>query len=355
MGARGAGTINHHTRGIIMKTLIYSAKDFEIPFLEDANSDLHSFKYIPERLTTHTAMMALGFEAISIFSADDASEIVLQKLRDFGVEYITLRSAGHDNINLRVAKRLGFKVANAPDYSPNAVAEHAIALLLALNRKITLSRKQTQQYDFTLTNLVGFDLVGKTVGVVGVGRIGSVIVKILNGFGCKILATDPTEDPYLQAQYDIRYCTIEELCSQSDVVILSVPLTSDTHHLIDRSKLELMHKNALLINVARGWIVDTQDVLEYVDRKRIAGYATDVYDRESGVFFYDRSKNKPNDELLEKMLNHERILLTPHQAFATREAIGNIAKTTVANLTSWQKGINPKTELTISKGLLIDN
>lgn len=338
-----------------MKTLIYSAKDFEIPFLEDANSDVHSFKYITDRLTTHTAMMALGFQAISIFSADDASEIVLQKLRDFGVEYITLRSAGYDNINLRVAKRLGFKVANAPDYSPNAVAEHAIALLLGLNRKITLSQKQTQQYDFTLTNLIGFDLVGKTVGVVGTGRIGSVIVKILNGFGSNIIATDPVEDQYLKTTFNVSYVDIDTLCTQSDVVILSVPLNQETHQRIDRSKLELMHKNVLLINVARGAVVHTQDVMEYVERKRIGGYATDVYDKESGVFFYDRSKYKPDDELLEKLLHHNRILLTPHQAFATREAIENIAKTTVENLNSWQRGINPQTELTVSTEPLINN
>ena len=337
-----------------MKTLIYSAKDFEIPFLEKANTDLHSMKYISDRLTTHTAMMAIGFDAISIFSADDASEIVLEKLRDFGVAYITLRSAGYDNVNLRVAKRLGFKVANAPDYSPNAVAEHAIALLLALNRKITLSRKQTQQYDFSLTKLVGFDLIGKTVGIVGTGRIGGVIAKILNGFGCNIIATDPTEDEYLKTQFGVSYVDINTLCAKSDVVMLSVPLNQQTHHLIDRSKLELMHTNSLLINVARGAIVHTIDVIEYVDRNRIEGYATDVYDKESGVFFYDRSEDVPMDEVLEKMLNHERILLTPHQAFATREALENIARTTVENLNSWEKGINPRTELTISKKLLLN-
>lgn len=337
-----------------MKTLIYSAKDFEIPFLEEANGAVHSFKYVPERLTTHTAMMALGFEAISIFSADDASPIVLEKLKDFGVKYITLRSAGYDNINLKTAKRLGFKVANTPDYSPNAVAEHAIALLLALNRKITLSRKQTQHYDFTLTNLVGFDLVGKTVGVVGVGKIGRVIVKILNGFGCHIIATDPTEDPDLRAQYNVTYCSISELCKQSDVVILSVPLTQDTHRLINKSRLELMKKNTLLINVARGLVVHTEEVLEFIDSNALAGYATDVYEKESGVFFYDRSETVPKDETLIKMLHHDRVLLTPHQAFATREAIENIAKTTVASLTSWGQGGSPKTELTVTKEELIN-
>ncbi len=335
-----------------MKTLIYSAKDFEIPFLERANGDNHSLKYIPERLTTHTAMEALGFQAISIFSADDASDIVLQKLKDFGVEYITLRSAGYDNVNLRVARRLGLKVANAPDYSPNAVAEHAITLLLALNRKIMLSRKQTQHYDFTLTNLIGFDLVGKTVGVVGTGRIGSVIVKILNGFGCNILATDPVEDEYLKTTYGVSYVDINTLCAESNVLILSVPLNQETHQMIDRSKLGLMKKDMLLINVARGAVVQTKDVMEYVDKKRIGGYATDVYEKESGLFFYDRSNDRPDDALLAQMLHHNRILLTPHQGFATREAIENIAKTTVENLNSWQRGNNPTTALTLPKELV---
>lgn len=338
-----------------MKTLIYSAKDFEIPFLEKANNHVHAMKYISERLTSRTAMLAIGFEAISIFSADDANEIVLEKLRDFGVTHITLRSAGYDNVHLSAAKRLGIKVANAPDYSPNAIAEHAIALLLALNRKITLSRKQTQQYDFRLTKLVGFDLIGKTVGVVGTGRIGRVIVKILHGFGCTIIATDPIEDLRLKEQFDVTYVNIDNVCKQSDVVILSVPLNQETHHLIDRSALELMHKDSLLINVARGAIVNTAAVLEYIDSDRISGYATDVYDRESGVFFYDRSKDRPTDEVLEKMLNHERILLTPHQAFATREALENIAKTTVENLNSWQKGRSPKTDLTKIKEHLIND
>ena len=337
-----------------MKSLIYSAKDFEIPFLEAANKDQHVFRFVPGRLRSQTAMMAIGFEAVSIFSADDASEIVLEKLKDFGVQYISLRSAGYDNVNIRVAKRLGMKVANAPDYSPNSVAEHAIALLLALNRKITLSRKQTQQYDFRLTNLVGFDLVGKTVGIVGTGRIGSVIVKILHGFGCDILASDPIEDAYLKTKYGVSYVDIDSLCSQSDVVLLSVPLNKDTYQLIDSSKLELMHENALLINVARGAVVNTSDVIDYVDRKRIGGYATDVYDKEGGVFSFDRSKDIPKDELLEKMIYHKRILLTPHQAFLTEEALENIAKTTVNNLNSWQEGINPKTELTISKNIIIN-
>ena len=338
-----------------MKTLIYSAKDFEIPFLEEANKDVHTFKYITDRLTTNTAMMALGFEAISIFSADDASGIVLEKLKDFGVKYITLRSAGHDNINLKVAKRLDIKVANSPGYSPHAVAEQAITLLLALNRKVTLARKQTQNYNFTLDKLIGFDLKDKTVGVIGTGKIGSVIVQILNGFGCRIMAVDPFEKEELKKRFYVSYTHLDNLIEQCVVIILSVPLTSDTFHLIDKSKLDLMQKETLLINVARGAVVHTQDVLEYVDKIRISGYATDVYDKESGVFFYDRSKNKPHDATLDKMLTQDRILLTPHQAFATKEALANIAQTTVEILSSWQQGRHPKNTLLPANQVHVDD
>lgn len=328
-----------------MKTLIYSAKDFEIPFLEEANKDVHSFKYITDRLTTKTAMKALGFDAISIFTADDASGVVLEKLKDFGVKYICLRSAGYDNVNLKVAKRLGLQVANSPGYSPNAVAEHAITLLLALNRKVTLARQQTQNYNFTLDKLIGFDLKDKTVGVIGTGKIGSVIVKILNGFGCHIMAVDPFENEELKKQFHVSYTHLDNLLKKCVVIILSVPLNSETHHLIDKSKLKLMQKETLLINVARGAVIHTKDVLESVDKNRISGYATDVYDKESGVFFHDRSKNKPDDDDLDKMLTQDRILLTPHQAFATKEALSNIAQITVENLNSWQQGSDPKNTL----------
>lgn len=328
-----------------MKTLVYSAKAFEIPYLQKANQDIHVIDYITNRLTTDTAMMALGYEAISIFSADDASAIVLEKLKDFGVKYITLRSAGYDNVNLKVATRLGLKIANAPDYSPYAVAEHAVCLLLALNRKIALSRKQTQQHNFSLDNLIGFDLHSKTVGVVGTGKIGSVIVKILHGFGCNILAADPTESLTLKSKFNVNYSNVDTLCKKCDVVILCVPLNEATHQLIDKTKLQRMRKDALLVNVARGAVVHTLDVIEAVETGLIAGYATDVYDKESGVFFYDRSSTNPNDAILDKMLVNDRILLTPHQAFATKEAIHNIAMTTIESLTCWQQGKRPLNEL----------
>lgn len=332
-----------------MKTLIYSTKDFEIPFLEAANKNVHAFSYVTERLTSDTARLAIGFDAISIFSADDASSNVLEKLRDFGVRYITLRSAGYDNIRLFMAEKFGMKVANAPDYSPNAVAEHAVGLVQAINRKIVLADKQLQVYDFTISNLIGVDLLGKTVGIVGMGKIGRVIAKIMHGFGCTILASDPEQNAYIKSAYNVRYTDILSLCKQSDVIVLSAPLNTQTYQLIDQEKIAIMKTTAILVNVARGAIVCTESILDGLDSNALRGYAADVYEKESGVFFYDRSSQKPNDPLLERLMHHSKVVLTPHQAFATQEAIKNIATTTVYNLTSWEQGNVPKNQLDASK------
>jgi D-lactate dehydrogenase len=328
-----------------MKTLMYSTKDFEVPYLEKANQETHTLHFTPERHTTDTAMLAVGYDAISIFSADDASPNVLEKLKDFGVSYITLRSAGYDNVNLQKAQKLGIQVANAPDYSPNAIAEHAIALLLAINRKIIIANTQVQRYDFTLSNLIGMDLKGKTIGVIGTGKIGSVIVKILHGFESTIVATDIVQNEDLTHDFGVSYMSVQELCTQSDVIILSVPLNAETHHLIDTETLGYMKPSAYIINVARGAIVHTKAVLESLNTNAIKGYATDVYAHESGIFFYDRSSDKPKDPLLDKLLQHSNVILTPHQAFATQEALTNIASTTIENLSGWEQGIIPKNTL----------
>ncbi|GAA4275470.1 2-hydroxyacid dehydrogenase [Aquimarina mytili] len=329
-----------------MKILIYSAKDFEIPFLEKANNNEHQIKYIPERLTTETARLALGFDVISIFSADDASSLVLEKLKDFGIKYITLRSTGYDNVNLTAAKKLNIKVANTAGYSPNAIAEHAVALLLALNRKLILSNTQVNSYNFSLSNLVGFDLDQKTVGIIGTGRIGKVIAKIMHGFGCHILAKDTYEDSKLKENYDVFYTDLEDLCKRSDIIFLSIPLTTQTHHMINKDVIQHMKTHTLLINVARGGVVCTEDIIQALELKRIAGYGTDVYEHESGIFFYDHSKNKPKDVSLQSLINLPNVLLTPHQGFATQEALSNIAEATFYNINCWSQDQPGKNELT---------
>ncbi len=328
-----------------MKVLVYSAKDYEIPYLRHANNGRHEVTYIKEALDSQTAMKAVGYKAISIFSGDDASLIVLEKLRDFGVKYISIRSAGYNNVHIKAAKRNKLRVANAANYSPYAIAEHAVALLLALNRKIILADKQVHTHNFLQHNLIGFNLHGKTVGLVGTGNIGAVMAKIMYGFGCKILACDPIRNQSLVELCDVHYVDIEELCSQSDVISLHIPLNYENYDFIDRSKLRLMKKEVILINTARGSIVHTGALIEALEENTIGAYGADVYEREKGIFFKDNSKSGIQDEQLKKLLSFENVLLTPHQAFITSEALENIARITFDNINAWADGTTCKNEL----------
>ncbi|MDE3740829.1 2-hydroxyacid dehydrogenase [Maribacter polysaccharolyticus] len=321
-----------------MKLLVYSAQDFEVPFLKKANRERHKTTFIKEALDTNTAIKAMGFDAISIFSADDASLIVLEKLRDLGVKYITLRSAGYNNIQVKSAKRLGFKVANAPDYSPNAIAEHAVALLLAANRKIHVADRQVRQYNFRQEALLGFDLVGKTMGIIGTGRIGSIMSRIMHGFGCKIIANDIHMDDNLIAEYGVEYVDLPQLYKQADIISLHVPLTAATHHMVDGKAFGKMKPNVFLLNTARGAVVDTKALINALRDKKLGFYAADVYEKEKGLFFKDNSPNGIKDETLIALLSFPNVLLTPHQAYVTKEALTNIAEITFYNLDCWEQG-----------------
>ncbi|MBC8768674.1 2-hydroxyacid dehydrogenase [Arenibacter sp. BSSL-BM3] len=328
-----------------MKLLVYSAKEFEVPFLSNANKNAHKVTYTKDALDTETAIQAVGYKAISIFSGDDASSVVLEKLWDLGVRFITLRSAGHNNVHLKMANKFGFKVANVPDYSPHSIAEHAVALLQALNRKIILADKQVRAYNFLQNNLMGFNLNGKTVGIIGTGRIGSVMAKIMAGFGCKILANDLKPDYKLVQMYDLTYTSLDNLCQKSDVISLHIPLTQENHYMINRQKLNLMKPEAILINTARGALVETKDLIVALENKKIAGYCTDVYEKEKGTFFKDNSATGIKDGQLKKLLSFPNVLLTPHQGFITKEALTNIAEVTFGNLNSWEEGKPCKNEL----------
>lgn len=328
-----------------MKLLVFSAKDFEIPFLKKANTKGLEMILSPDRLTTNTAMKALGFDAISIFSADDASTNVLEKLHDFGVKYISLRSTGYDNVHLKTARKFNIKVANSPAYSPHAIAEHAIALLLTLNRNIVHANNQMKSQDFTLSNLVGFDLFKKKVGILGTGAIGSVIARILHGFGCEIYANDISPNQALAEELQLTYLSKKELQKKCDILMISLPLTSETHHLIDDTVISGMKDGACIINIARGAIVDTPSVLQALNSGKLGGYASDVYEKEGGIYFYNRIGDNLKDDLLLDLLNHPKVLLTPHQAFATREALEKIAETTFYNLNCWRQQKSSEFEL----------
>lgn len=328
-----------------MKVLIYSAKEYEIPFLRRANQNRHEITFTQEALDSNTAIQAVGHKAVSIFSGDDASSIVLEKLWDLGVRCIALRSAGHNNIRIKMAKYLGFKVANAPGYSPHAIAEHATALLLAFTRRVLLAHTQVRELNFSQEGLMGENLHGKTVGIIGTGRIGSIMVKIMHGFGCRILACDLLPDADLVELCDITYVTLDQLLQESDIISLHVPLTYDNHHLIDQRKLALMKREALLVNTARGALVDTKALIDALEKDTIAGYCADVYEKEKGIFFKDHSTGEFPDAQLKKLLSLPNVLLTPHQAFMTQEALSNIAATTFRTFDDWDSGKESENEL----------
>jgi len=329
-----------------MKVLVYSAKDFEIPYLEQANKRKHSLTFIKDSLSSKTTMKAVGYDAISVFSADEADFITIEKLKDFGVKYITLRSVGHDNVNLRTAKRLNIRVANVPAYSPYAIAEHAVALLLALNRKLIESNFRVSHYNFNLDNLVGFDLHEKTVGIVGTGKIGTVMSKIMHGFGCKLLGFDLEENKDLINTYNMQYTTLENLCNKADIISLHVPLNTETYQLINEELIYEMKDSVILINTARGSIINTKDVIKGIKKGKIGALGIDVYENEKGIFFKDRSQNVPDDDLLLKLNAMPNVLITGHHAFLTEEALTNIADTTIYNLDCWESGQETENELT---------
>lgn len=328
-----------------MKLLVYSAKPFEIPFLNTANKNNYQVTYIPDALDSETVLQAVGYKAISIFSGDDASAIVIEKLWDLGVRYITIRSAGYNNINLKIAKSFGFKVANAPNYSPHAIAEHAVALLLALNRKLIVANEQVHAYNFLQNDLMGFNLHGKTIGIIGTGRIGSIMAKIMSGFGCKILAYDIEPDYDLVELCDVSYVALDEIYKKADIISLHIPLNYENHYLINKAKLALMKPEVILINTSRGALVDTKELITALKHKKIGGYCTDVYEKEKGIFFKDNSTNGIKDEQLKKLLTFSNVLLTPHQAFVTKEALQHIADITFYNITSWVEGKIGENEL----------
>jgi D-lactate dehydrogenase len=329
-----------------MKVLVYSAKDFEIPYLEQANNKKHKLTFIKDALSSETTMKVIGYDAISMFSADTADFMTIEKLKDLGVKYITLRSVGHDNVNLRSASRLKLRVANVPAYSPYAIAEHAVALLLALNRKLIESNFRVNHYNFNLDNLVGFDLNKKTVGIIGTGKIGTVMSKIMHGFGCKLLGYDIEENSDLIDKYDMQYTSLISLCNQADIISIHVPLNTETYQLINEDLIYEMKDGVIIINTARGSVINTEDIIEGLKRGKIGALGIDVYENEKKIFFKDHSQDVQDDDFLLKLNAMPNVLITGHHAFLTDEALTNIADTTIYNLDCWESGKETENELT---------
>ena len=320
-----------------MKVLVYDAHSYDQTFFNRANAGRHELSYIAVQLDAQTAALADGYDAVCLFVNDRASREALERLRAGGVRLIAQRSTGYNNIDLDAAAELGIAVMRVAFYSPYSVAEHAVALLMTLNRRIHRAFNRTREFNFRLAGLMGRDIHGSTVGVVGTGKIGAVFATIMKGFGCELLGYDVRENPDCLA-LGMRYVGLEELLERSDIVSLHVPLTEQTYHMINARTLALMKPTAFLINTSRGALVDTEALVEAVENRRLSGVGLDVYEEEEGKFFRDLSDRPMADARLARLMTFPNVLVTGHQAFFTEEAYTTIAETTIRNLDDFAAG-----------------
>ncbi len=317
---------------------VFSTKPYDRRFLEDANRIFgHELRFFEAGLNPDTAVLA-----VCPFVNDDVGEATLTRLAELGVTGLALRSAGFNHVDLAAAERLGITVTRVPEYSPHAVAEHCVGLILSLNRRIHRAHNRVRESNFTLTGLLGFDLHGKKVGVVGTGKIGTRFCRIMHGFGVRILAADPFPDPEC-LDLGVEYRPVEEVLAESDIVALHCPLTPETHHLIDRRRLALMKPGAMLINTSRGALVDTAAVIDALKSEHLGYLGLDVYEEEAGLFFEDLSDRVVQDDEFSRLLTFPNVLITSHQGFFTVEALRAIASTTMDNATALAAGQRPAT------------
>lgn len=321
-----------------MKTAFFDTHKYERPYFERASIEFNSeITYFEARLTIETIKLARGFDVVCVFVNDIINEDIVLKLKEYGIGLIVLRSAGFNNVDIAAAHRQGIKVARVPEYSPYAVAEHATALILALNRKVHRAFNRVREHNFSLEGLVGFDLHDKTVGIIGVGKIGEVMAKIMRGFGCEVLLYDKRPKPQLEA-LGLVYAPFEDLLKKSDIISLHLPLTSETHHIIDAEALKKMRPGCMLINTGRGGLINSKDLLNALKVGRLGHAGLDVYEEEENIFFRDLSEYALKDDCLARLITFPNVLITSHQAFLTEEALSNIAQTTMKNILAFEEG-----------------
>ncbi|WP_426395653.1 2-hydroxyacid dehydrogenase [Ralstonia sp. R-29] len=323
-----------------MRILFFSSHRYdEDSFRAALARGAHTLDLVFQRahLDVHTAPLAAGFEVVCPFVNDCLDADVLAALAAGGTRLIALRSAGFNHVDLAAAQRLGLTVVRVPAYSPHAVAEHAVGMILTLNRRLHRACNRTREGDFSLDGLLGFDLHGKTVGVVGTGQIGQVFARIMAGFGCRVLAFDPFPQAALTAS-GVTYLPLPALLAQSDIVSLHCPLNADTHHLIDAGAIASMKTGAMLINTSRGGLIDSPALIDALKSGHLGHLGLDVYEEEADLFFEDRSADVLQDDVFARLLTFPNVIVTAHQAFFTREALAGIADTTLANVAAWAAG-----------------
>jgi D-lactate dehydrogenase len=321
-----------------VKIAVFSTKPYDQAYLTQVNERHgHELHFLEPRLTAETATLAAGFDAVCAFVNDDLSAEVIGALANQDVRLIALRSAGFNHVDLAAAGKHGLTVARVPSYSPSAVAEHTVGLILALNRRIHRAYNRVRENNFSLVGLLGFDLAGRTVGVIGTGTIGTVLARIMVGFGCDVLAHDPFPSEEC-VRIGVEYVDLDVLLSRSDIVSLHCPLTPATHHLIDDKAVARMRDGVMLINTSRGALVDTSAVIDGLKSGRIGHLGLDVYEEEESLFFQDLSDAVIPDDVFARLLTFPNVVVTGHQAFFTEEALLEIAETTLANATAFETG-----------------
>ena len=332
-----------------MKVAIFSTKSYDQTFLDAANTGQgHELIFFEPHLTRETVALAAGYPAVCVFVNDQLDAMILDQLARGGTRLIALRCAGFNNVDLAAARDFGLTVVRVPAYSPHAVAEHAVALMLALNRKIHRAYSRVREGNFALDGLLGFDLCQQTVGIVGTGKIGAVVAQILKGFGCRLLAHDPFPNPACQ-ELGTNYVSLPELFAASDIITLHCPLTPETHHMVSTVALQQMKPGVMLINTSRGALLDTQGVIHALKSGRVGYLGLDVYEEEADLFFEDLSGQVIQDDVFARLLTFPNVLITGHQAFFTRNALEQIAQTTIMNLTEFEHGQKSTNEVTPEK------
>ncbi|WP_416763076.1 2-hydroxyacid dehydrogenase [Roseateles sp. So40a] len=321
-----------------MKTAVFSTRRYDQTLLQQANCDAgHELVFVQDRLTVETASLAGGCAAVCVFVNDAVDAAVLERLAAQGTRIVATRSTGFNHIDAAAAKSLGIAVVRVTDYSPHSVAEFAVGLLLAVNRKIVRASIRTRDGNFELDGLMGFDLHGKTVGVIGTGKIGTIFARIMAGFGCTVLGHDAFEKPEFE-QLGGRYVDLPTLMARSDVVSLHCPLTPETAHIVDAASLAQLKRGAILVNTSRGGLIDTEAATEALKTGQLGGLAIDVYEQEASLFFQDLSSTVITDDVIQRLVSFPNVIVTGHQAFFTVEAIGQIMATTIASLSAFERG-----------------
>jgi len=323
----------------MFEVTVFDTKSYDREYLSKAAQGTPiSYRFVEHRLSEETAATATSSQAVCIFVNDRADRACLQKLAEMGIKFIALRCAGFNNVDLQAAKEFGITVTRVPAYSPHAVAEHTLALLLALNRRIPRAYNRVREQNFSLGGLVGFDLYQKTVGIVGTGKIGRITAGLFAGFGVRLLVSDPYPDHAWAASINATYTDYDQLLAESDIVSLHLPLTPESRHLLGSEAFEKMKQGAYVINTSRGGLIDAKALIKALKSGKLGGAALDVYEEEEGIFFEDRSGDVLTDDKLARLTTFPNVLITAHQAFLTKEALDAIASVTTDNLLRCSKG-----------------